>query len=79
MTHDRRSNKRVVTYRASVPGEGETYEVEYESVADALHFACRDLRTGRRTPLHILEDGEEVYDEEGIVRACAELHPPDGD
>lgn len=71
MPHDRRKHRRVVTYRARVPGaEEELYEVEYDAQADALHFACRDLREGRRDPLEIWEDGVLVYDAEGIRAAC---------
>lgn len=73
MPSDRRSEKRVTVYRAAVPQEDELWEVEYEAVADALHFACRDLREGRRQPLEILEDGEVLYDAAGIAAACKEL------
>lgn len=69
---ERRRSKRVVLYRAEVPGEDEVYEVEYESVADAIHFACRDLRAERRRPLEILEDGEVVLDVREILRRCEE-------
>lgn len=72
MQRDRRHEKRTVLYRARVPGSEETHEVEYDSVADALHFACRDLRAERRRPLQILEDGEEVLGAEQIERYCAE-------
>lgn len=68
MPSDRRSNKRVTIYRAEDPdAPGGIREVEYESVADALHFAVRDLREGRRTPLEIREDGALVLDKEGIA------------
>lgn len=70
MATDRRSHKRVVLYRAEVPGETERYEVEYESVSDALHFACRDLRAGRRNPLAIVEDGATVLDAAQIRERC---------
>jgi hypothetical protein len=63
----------MVLYRAEVPGE-EEYEAEYESLADALHFACRDLRAGRRVPLEIREDGAVVLTRDGIRERCrAEL------
>lgn len=71
MTRDRRARKRVVLYRAEVPDEPEPHEVAYESVADALHFACRDLRTGRRRPLAIVEDGIVVLDAQAISGQCA--------
>lgn len=71
MNTDRRAQRRIVLYRAEVPEEAEPHEVAYESVADALHFACRDLRTGRRRPLAIVEDGIVVLDAEGIVAECA--------
>ena len=71
MNRDRREQKRVVLYRAEVPDEPEPYEVAYESVADALHFACRDLRTGRRRPLALVEDGIVVLDAEAIRAECA--------
>lgn len=67
-------------YRAEQP-DGSIWEVEYAAIADALHFACRDLRERRRTPLEILEDGVLVHDAASIERACAEhdraegLHP----
>lgn len=73
MARDRRTEKRVTVYRAAIPQQDEIWEVEYEAVADALHFACRDLREGRRRPLEILEDGEVLYDAEGIASACQEL------
>ena len=73
MARDRRSEKRVTVYRAAIPQQEEIWEVEYEAVADALHFACRDLREGRRQPLEILEDGEVLYDADGIAAACREL------
>lgn len=69
---DRRKTDRVVMYRARVPGSDELYEVEYPAVADALHFACRDLRAGRRVPLEILEDGVLVREAEAIARYCEE-------
>ena len=69
-TRDRRSDKRVTTYRARISDSDEIWEVEYESVADALHFACRDLREGRRTPLSIAEDGVLIYDADAIARMC---------
>lgn len=77
MNRDRRGQKRVVLYRAEVPDDPEPYEVAYESVADALHFACRDLRTGRRRPVALVEDGIVVLDAEGIRAACDEAgeHP----
>jgi hypothetical protein len=76
MTRDRRAQKRVVLYRARVPDEEELYEVAYESVADALHFACRDLRTERRKPLAIVEDGIVVMDAARIEAECRDL--PEG-
>lgn len=70
MALDRRGEKRVTVYRAQLPDTGELREVEYEAVADALHFACRDLREGRRRPVEIVENGVTVYDEAGIRAAC---------
>lgn len=74
MPPDRRSSKRVTLYRAELPHTSpvEYWEVEYEALAEALHFACRDLREGRRKPVQILEDGVVLYDEDGIVAACRE-------
>ena len=72
MAQDRRHRKRLVVYRARVASSDELLELEYPAVADALHFACRDLRDGRREPLEILEDGVQVYDAEGIEAACRE-------
>lgn len=72
MPSDRRSHERVTVYRAEVPGEEELWEVEYEAIADALHFACRDLREGRRRPIEILEDGVRIYDAASIAQACRE-------
>lgn len=69
---DRRTTNRVTVYRARGRGADEVWEVEYEAVADALHFACRDLREGRRAPLSIVEDGVLIYDREAIERACHE-------
>lgn len=69
---DRRKSQRVVVYRARVPEQDEVYEVEYESVADAVHFACRDLRARRREPIEILEDGAPVMDAGAIARHCEE-------
>ena len=69
---DRRSDKRVTLYRARVRDSDEVWEVEYEAVADALHFACRDLREGRRTPLSISEDDVLVHDADAIARLCAD-------
>ena len=68
---DRRSKQRVVVYRARTP-DGALHEVEYESLADAFHFACRDLRAGRREPIEILEDGVLSMDAAGIARRCEE-------
>ncbi|MEX2583059.1 MAG: hypothetical protein WD766_07285 [Gemmatimonadota bacterium] len=70
MAYDQRSHKRVTVYRAVIPDSDELWEVEYEAVADALHFACRDLRNGRRRPLEILEDGVLIHDAASIARAC---------
>ncbi len=74
MSPDRRRSRRVVVYRAEIPHTSPTeyWEVEYEAMADALHFACRDLREGRRKPVEIIEDGRVVYDAEGLVTACRE-------
>jgi hypothetical protein len=72
MVYDPRSSKRVTVYRATVPHSDQLWEVEYDAIADALHFACRDLREGRRQPIEILEDGVQVYDAEGIARACGQ-------
>lgn len=71
MPQDRRSQKRVIVYRAELPDTNELWEVEYTAIADALHFACRDLREGRRKPLQILEDGDEVFDSAGIAEECS--------
>jgi hypothetical protein len=73
MATDRRSRKRVIVYRAEVPYSSEEWRVEYEAVADALHFACRDLREGRRRPIEITEDGVCVLDADSIARACEEM------
>ena len=71
MPHDRRSQPRVTVYRAELR-DGSIWEVEYTAVADALHFACRDLREGRRSPLEILEDGVVVLDGAAIARECGD-------
>lgn len=63
----------MIVYRAEVAQSDELWEVEYEAVADALHFACRDLREGRRRPIEIVEDGVVVYDAESLATACREL------
>lgn len=73
MPRDRRTEKRVIVYRAEIPQSDELWEVEYEAVADALHFACRDLREGRRRPIEIVEDGLVVYDAERLAAACRSL------
>lgn len=70
MVHDPRKTKRITVYRASIPHSDQVWEVEYDAIADALHFACRDLREGRRQPIEIVEDGVQVYNAEGIARAC---------
>ncbi|MDQ3555918.1 MAG: hypothetical protein M3409_03950 [Gemmatimonadota bacterium] len=70
MPADRRSHDRVTVYRAEIVGSDEVWEVEYEAVADALHFACRDLHEGRRRPMEIVEDGVRVHDAESIGRHC---------
>jgi hypothetical protein len=62
----------VTVYRVRTRRSEAVSEVEYDSVADALHFACRDLQEGRRIPLSITEDGALVYDAETIKRVCAE-------
>jgi hypothetical protein len=74
MSPDRRGSRRVVLYRAELPHTSpvEYWEVEYEALADALHFACRDLREGRRKPVEILEDGVVRYDAASLVNACRE-------
>lgn len=78
MTQDRRHQPRITVYRAEIPGSSEIWQVEYEAVADALHFACRDLREKRRRPIAILEDGVVRYDAEAISRACdARSHAQD--
>jgi hypothetical protein len=69
---DRRSHKRVTIYRSELPDTGELREVEYAAVSEALHFACRDLREGRRRPLQIIEDDVVVFDAEAIARQCEE-------
>ena len=70
MPQDRRSEERIVLYRAEVPGEAAPHEVQYESVADALHFACRDLHSGRRIPIEITESGIVVQNADGIRAEC---------
>lgn len=74
MQADRRSSKRVVVYRAELPHTSPTeyWEVEYEAVSDALHFACRDLREGRRRPLEIREDDVVLHDADDLARICRE-------
>lgn len=74
MQADRRTRKRVVVYRAEIPHTSPTeyWEVEYEAVSEALHFACRDLREGRRRPLEILEDGVAIHTAADIIRLCQE-------
>lgn len=74
MQSDRRSARRVVVYRAELPHTSpvEYWQVEYDAVGDALHFACRDLREGRRKPVEIRENGVVLYDAEGLVEACRE-------
>jgi hypothetical protein len=74
MPSDRRRNRRVVVYRAEIPHTSPTeyWQVEYEAVAEALHFACRDLREGRRRPVEIVEDGVVVYDAVSLETACRE-------
>ena len=69
---DRRTTKRVTLYRARISDSDEIWEVEYEAIADALHFACRDLREGRRTPLSITENGVLIYDADAIPQMCDE-------
>ena len=71
MPHDRRSQPRVTVYRAELR-DGSIWEVEYEAIADALHFACRDLREGRRLPIAIVEDGVVMLDRAAIGRECVE-------
>lgn len=61
----------MVVYRAEVPYSDELWEVEYDAVAEALHFACRDLRENRRVPIEIVEDGVVVYDAAAIASAAA--------
>ena len=75
-TRDRRSDKRVTSYRARISDSDEIWEAEYESVSDALHFACRDRREGRRTPLSITEDGVLIYTADAIARMCEESGSP---
>lgn len=77
MSAERRAQKRVILYRAELPHSAEPYEVVYEAVADALHFACRDLRTGRRRPVAIVEDGVVVLDAEGIAAECESRNDDD--
>jgi hypothetical protein len=71
MPHDRRSQARVTVYGAELE-EGSVREVEYESVADALHFACRDLAEDRRAPIEIVEDGVVVFDRAALTLECRE-------
>lgn len=72
MASDRRMRRRMIVYRAELPHTSpvEYWQVEYESLAEALHFACRDLREGRRKPVEILEDGVVVYDARSLPEAC---------
>lgn len=73
MEHDRRRSRRITVYRAEAAeprSRPEAHAVEYDCVADALHFACRDLREGRRRPLEIVEDGVVIYDAAAIEAAC---------
>lgn len=72
MPADRRSRDRVTVYRAEIVGSDEVWQVEYDAVADALHFACRDLHEGRRRPVEIVEDGVQIHDAESIARFCRE-------
>jgi len=74
MPSDRRETKRVTLYRAELPHTSpvEYWEVEYEALSDALHFACRDLREGRRKPVQIVQDGVVLYDADSIPDACRE-------
>lgn len=72
MPTERRSRQRTIVYRAEVPGEAQPHEAQYPSLADALHFACRDLRSGRRSPVAIEEDGVVVYDADKIRLECGE-------
>lgn len=67
---DRRTTKRVTVYRAHITGSQEVWQAEYDAISDALHFACRDLREGRRTPLSIMENGIMIHDREEIARMC---------
>ena len=78
MQSDRRSAKRVVVYRAELPHTSpvEYWQVEYDAISDALHFACRDLREGRRRPVEIREDGKLVYDADGLAAACRQRDAP---
>ena len=78
MSNDRRRSRRVIVYRAELPHTSPTeyWQVEYEALADALHFACRDLREGRRKPVEILEDGVVIYDAATLASACAEREEP---
>lgn len=78
MSNDRRRSTRVIVYRAEIPHTSPTeyWQVEYEAVADALHFACRDLREGRRRPVEISEDGVVIYDAAALASACAEREEP---
>lgn len=79
MVQDRRHQPRVTVYRAEIPGSSEIWEAEYKALADALHFACRDLHEKRRRPIAILEDGVVRYDADAISRACearGQAHDP---
>ena len=78
MPHDRRSQPRVTVYRAE-ERDGAVREVEYEAIADALHFACRDLREGRRRPIEIVEDGVVMLDAAEISRQCGRREQENGD
>ena len=72
MSQDRRKQKRITVYRSALPDSGEIREVEYESIAEAIHFACRDLREGRRRPIEIVEDGVVIYEGDSMLRICEE-------
>lgn len=72
MAYERRGSKRVTLYQAEETDPKKLRMVEYDSVADALHFACRDLREGRRRPIEIAEDGVVIHDEAAIADWCRE-------
>ena len=69
----RGDDKDPVVYRAAVPGvPGELKEVEAETIQQALEFARHDIQVGLR-PIGVFRGGVQVYDEEGVRDAVAEM------